>query len=178
MAKDNVKSSAAPNAANVGAKRGRKANAAKVTKIDFVAPEGASYVNGDGKFTEFPSDFNRKTHKPLTRKNFADEGYYYNLKADEFESKAKKFREAAAGLKLVGNVKDKSSAKKLLKMQQKMAELRAAMLQDDPNLDLDALLGTLGAINTPKASEAGSVEAAHEANGEAVAAETPETVTA
>lgn len=167
MAKPNVKNSAAPTTeAATPAKRGRKPGTGASKKIDFVTPEGATYVNDKGLFTVVPPDFDRKKHKPLSKKQFADEAYFLTLKADEFEARAKRLRAQVEDMKKLGGMKDKAKAKKLLSLQKRMAELQASILADDPGME--EFLAKLGQINAQKSEESGEV-----ASGEQVAPGTP-----
>lgn len=171
MAKPNLpaKNSVAPvaeapvpaNGNGTGKKRGRRPGAGPVKKIEFVPTPGAAYIDASGKFTSMPTEFDRKKHKPLSRKQFADEALFLNLQADEFERRAKRLRKQADDVKALGGLKDKAKAKKLLTLQAKMAALRASILADDPSM-LE-MLNKMGEINAQKAEE----------NGEAVAEGAP-----
>lgn len=143
------KNSAAPGTQSPQAATAKRKQVVK-KKDAFVAPDGAAYVVAEGegesrtvRFTEWPADFDPKTHKPLTRSQFADESVYYTHQADAFEARAKRFRGLATQSKQLGGLKDKTKAKKLLKMQARLNELRASIEAD--GTDVAALLQLLAA---------------------------------
>lgn len=135
------------------AKPGTKDEKAKKApkRIEFSAPEGAAYVNADGKFTAVPTDWDAKKHQPLKRKTFADDSQWLELRAQDYDRRAAALRKQAVEGKKLGNVKDKAKAKKLLGMQKRMEDLRKQLEAD--GIDVAALLG----------AQAEKVEAAVEA---------------
>jgi len=87
---------------------------------------------------EVPADFNAKTHKPLKKKDFAEDYLFFSYKAAEARAKADAWDARAKEEKQLGSSKKRAQAKKLLKMTAKMAELRK-MLEAD-GVDVDELI--------------------------------------
>lgn len=106
----------------------------KKVRTKFVVPEGG--------LKEWPTDHDPKVHKPLKSTDFADESVYWFHKADQLEKAAVAAREKAEQIKKLGGVKDVKKAKRLMQMQQKIAELKAQLASD--GTDVDALLASLG----------------------------------
>lgn len=93
-------------------------------------------------FKSTPGDFDWKSHKPLKKKDFASDDGFFIYKAEEFEAKAKAFRTQAEEAKKMGSTKDRAKAKRLVKMQEKMAELMKQLQAQ--GIDTEALLATAG----------------------------------
>jgi hypothetical protein len=106
---------------------------AKVERVEYTVPEGG--------FTEIPSDFSSKIHKPLKRKDFKDEALWFELRAAELEAKAKRARAEADNVRKLGGVKDRAKAKRLISMQKRMAEISEQLTAQ--GVDVAALLGSL-----------------------------------
>lgn len=79
------------------------------------------------KLTEIPADFDAKVHKPLSRHDFTDESVFLEAKANRFEALAKKLREEAAQVRVLGNVAQRNEVKKMLKLQSQLAELEKSL---------------------------------------------------
>lgn len=126
------------------AKPGNKDEKAKKEKIKRVAyPLPADPKSEDGgtlKLTEIPADWDPKLHKPLTKKDFAEDHLFFELKARQAEAAAAKFRKMGEDSKKVGNVADRAKAKKLQSMQKRMEELKAQLTAQ--GIDVNALLAS------------------------------------
>ena len=96
----------------------------------------------DGKavypFEIVPSDFNRKTHQRLSKKDFKDESVYFIHSAEQYERMAASLRKKASTSKIVGTGEDKKAAIKMLRMQEQMDLLRRQL--EGKGVDVDALL--------------------------------------
>lgn len=86
----------------------------------------------------WPEDFDASKHKPLKKTDFKNEAVWLDRKAEEAEEKAKRYRQEAETVRKIGSTKDQKKAKKLLKVQSELAELRKALAAD--GVDVDALL--------------------------------------
>lgn len=94
----------------------------KDAKYDVAVPEGFSFDE----------------HKALKKKNFEPDALYYEHRAVQLELKAKKFREKADEAKKYGSRKTQAMAKKTLKLQEKMDELKAQLAAQ--GIDVESLL--------------------------------------
>ena len=101
--------------------------------------DGPVQRNADGKFDAVPEGYSSKKHKPLLKADFVDDALWYLMKAAEYDRKAQWFRDQADQSKKLGGSKDKAAAKKLLKMQERFAELRKNL--ESQGIDVAALLG-------------------------------------
>lgn len=99
------------------------------------------YPVPEGKLDNWPDDYDPKTHKPLRGHHFKDESVYWLRRADELEDQAKKFRQKAEEIKQLGGVRDVKKAKRLIKMQKQLAELKKAL--GDEGADVDAILASV-----------------------------------
>ena len=138
MKKTNPAPSAAP-----GTKE-PKAKKEKVAKVKYTAPAGSAWVDDKGLLTRWPDDFDPKRHKGLDRKQFAEEHVFFSLQADRLEAAAVKMRERAEESKKLGNVKDRTRAKKLLAAQKRLEALKAEMISE--GVDVDDLLASMAAV--------------------------------
>ena len=112
-----------------------KAKAKRADTVPFLA-EGAPKLTSP----ETPEGYNTSKHKPLSKSDFSEEYIYLQYKAGEYERKAAKLRSEAETIQKLGNASDRKQAKKLMQMQQKMAEL-ARELSADGGIDLASILG-------------------------------------
>jgi len=113
---------------------GQKAPSGKRTVHPSVGNEDVKVY----PFTETPGDFDFDTHVALKKKDFAADHMYYTFQAEKLDFKATMFREKAEEARKMGSAKERSKAKRLRKMQTKMAELRAQL--EAQGLDVDELL--------------------------------------
>lgn len=118
--------SAAPAA---GGKKG-KGKKEKKTRVAYAIPEGG--------LTEWPADFDPKKHKPLARAAFKDETVWLDKKATLHEEAAKKLREEAENIRTLGPSASSAKARKLLKVQNELDELRAMLAAQ--GVDPDVML--------------------------------------
>lgn len=125
-----------------------KAKKEKVERVDYPIVAGTewSVTTGEGdaavtKLTAWPTDHDPKVHKPLTRKDFADEAVFYDVQADRLERQAKKFRDKAAETRTLGNVKERVKAKKLIAAMKRMEDMKAELVAS--GVDLEALMKSL-----------------------------------
>lgn len=109
----------------------------------FPIPEGFDGDwEGGPKLTspEQPANFDRYKHKTLSKSDFASEIVYLEFRARDYEARAAKLRAEIETVKKLGNAADRAKAKKLMSMQQRMAEL-AKELSEDGTVDLASILG-------------------------------------
>lgn len=100
-------------------------------------------IGGDAyPFKEVPADFDYDAHKPLKKRDFAEDYVYLEYKAAECEAKAAQFRKEAEECKKLGSSSARAAAKRLVKMTEKMAELQAQLAA--AGVDVDALLKQAG----------------------------------
>lgn len=85
-----------------------------------------------------PEDFDFKTNKSLKKRDFTADYLFYEYRALECDFKAAAFRIVAEEVKKLGSAKDRSSAKRLVKLQEKMAELKTQLTEQ--GVDVDELL--------------------------------------
>ena len=111
-----------------GAAPGVKEPKAKKEKKKRVAYPGLkNSANEPVKLEALPSDFDPKVHKPLGRKDFANESTFWLLKAANAEKAAAKYKQFAEDAGKAGAVKGNATAKRLLALQRKLAEVEAAL---------------------------------------------------
>ena len=89
-------------------------------------------------FSTLPGDFDFGKHKALKKKDFIADHQFFSYRADELRHKADEMTAKAEEAKVLGSTKDRAKAKRLRKMQEKMAELRKSLEED--GVDVDALL--------------------------------------
>jgi hypothetical protein len=86
-----------------------------------------------------PENFSFAQHKTLKRKNFATDELYYLHRATEMTFKADAFKTKATEAKSLGaNRATHGKAKRLVRLQDKIAELKAQLTEQ--GIDVDALL--------------------------------------
>jgi len=100
--------------------------------------------NKDEKIYPFkaavPEGYNFKEFKPLKKKDFVDDATYLEYRAAECEAKAVAFKAQAEEARKIGSSKDKQKAKRLIKLQEKMDELKKQL--QDQGIDVESLLKT------------------------------------
>lgn len=92
-------------------------------------------------FKELPGDFDFATMKGLKKKDFATDAAYYEYRAKELEARAAKFRTQAEEAKKMGTSAERKNAKRLVKLREKMDELKAQLAAQ--GVDVESLLNTL-----------------------------------
>ena len=85
-----------------------------------------------------PEDFDFATCKSLKKKDFKEDYLYFEFRAEECDFRAAAFREEAAEVKKLGSAKDRGRAKRLIKMTEKMGELKKQL--KNQGIDVDKLL--------------------------------------
>lgn len=85
-----------------------------------------------------PEGFDFKTNKSLKKKDFKEDYLYFEHRAAECDFKAVAYREEAVEVKKLGSAKSRGSAKRLVKLQDKMAELKKQLT--DQGVDVEKLL--------------------------------------
>lgn len=131
MAKDKNNAARPERPAPVKTKKpGRKAHPSVGNKDTSVYP-----------FKALPEDFDFATMKGLKKKDFATDAAYYEYRAKELEARAAKFRTQAEEAKKMGTGTERKNAKRLVKLQEKMAELKAQLSAQ--GVDVESLLKTL-----------------------------------
>ena len=112
--------------------------AAKTSKrVEYPGIGGDAYP-----FKSVPADFDYDAHKPLKKRDFAEEYMYLEYKAAECEAKASQFRKEAEECKKLGSSSARAAAKRLVKMTEKMGELTQQLKA--AGVDVDALLKQAG----------------------------------
>lgn len=104
----------------------------KIEKIDYPR------TDSDPKFESVPDDWDTAKHNPLKKKDFEKEEVYFYMRADQLEAAAQKMRRKGEYSAKFGSSKDAVKAKRLKKMQEKMAELQKQLEAD--GVDVEALL--------------------------------------
>lgn len=99
-----------------------------------------------------PEGYNFDVNKPLKKKNFVTEDLFYMYRAAEMEHKAAQFRAKAEEAKKLGTGTEKNKAKKLIKMQERIEELKQSLAAQ--GIDVEKLLAELAAKNAAEAAEA------------------------
>lgn len=90
-------------------------------------------------FTEIePKGFDFKTHKSLKKRDFAADHLFYLYRATELDNKAAAFRKQAEDAEKLGSVKDRGRMKRLVKLQDKVAELKQQL--EAQGVDVEELL--------------------------------------
>ena len=145
MAKVNPRTKSGPKTNPASAKPGTQDQTGKKEKVKrteypgLIGPEDPETKKPTRlKLTQVPEDFDSKLHKPLRKGDFEKEYTYLLMKADELEAKAKKLRDEAALSDKLGSSADRAKAKKLVKMQERMAELQKQL--EDAGIDVESLL--------------------------------------
>lgn len=98
--------------------------------------EGGPLIEGP----DVPADFDAKKHLSLRKSDFKNEVDYLEFKARDYEEKAQKARKEIETIKKLGTAADRNKAKKLMTLQQRMAEL-ARELSEDGSVNLAEILG-------------------------------------
>jgi hypothetical protein len=108
---------------------------AKATKGPPKKLEYPVLTDDEGKsvlLTEVPEDFDRKRHKMLTRAQFEDPCVWLLWQAKILEDKAEVYKKEAEQIAALGtNAVVRKKATQLLKLQQQMEELTAALAAQD-----------------------------------------------
>lgn len=90
-------------------------------------------------FTEVePEGFDFKVHKSLKKRDFAADHLFYLYRATELDNKAAAFRKQAEDAEKLGSVKDRGRMKRLVKLQDKVAELKQQL--EAQGVDVEELL--------------------------------------
>jgi hypothetical protein len=82
-----------------------------------------------------PPGFNFLNYKPLKKKNFATEALYYEHRVAEMDFKSDSFAAQAEEARKFGDSKQRNKAKKIVKLNEKMAELRKQLTAQGINVD-------------------------------------------
>lgn len=119
---------------DTGKKRGR----AKMNKTDYRAKDAP-------KLDEWPADFNKEIHKPLTVDDFNAEDVYWDKKAEEYDKRAKTCRKNADLFRKFGSAEKRKAAENAVKLTEKLAALKAELEASgismaDINVDLSVLM--------------------------------------
>lgn len=89
-------------------------------------------------FKELPADFDFKTMRGLSKKDFATDAAFFEYKAKGLEAQAANFRVLAENARKLGSSAERNKAKKLVKLQEQMAELSKQLAAQ--GIDVNALL--------------------------------------
>jgi hypothetical protein len=90
---------------------------------------------------ELPEGYNSSKHKPLAKSDFIDEPTFLRFKAHECQRKADRYLKEAETVEKLGNAADRTRAKKLISMHQRMMDLAKELSSGDSPLDLAEILG-------------------------------------
>ena len=89
-----------------------------------------------------PEGFDFKVHKSLKKKDFTADHLFYLFRAVEMDNKAAVFRKQAEEAEKLGSSKDRGKLKRLVKLQDKIAELKQQL---EAQLGVDAVKDILKA---------------------------------
>lgn len=95
----------------------------------------------DVKVETVPDDFDPKKHKPLKKKNFTEEHFFFTFRADAFRRLATRFDVKSKESKLLGATGNQVKARRLVKMQAKIKELQEQL--QSQGVDTDALMANV-----------------------------------
>lgn len=119
-----------------------KANKATTIAIKDVKPEKVKkgkveFKPGtDVKYgVPVPEGFDFSTYKPLKKKNFETEALYFRHRATEMEEKSLSFIAKAQESEKYGSTADRKKAKQLVKLTQKIKELKAKLTDEGINVE-------------------------------------------
>lgn len=138
MVKVQVPSKAPTATAPASARPGTKDDKGAKEKKQRVKYPGLTKDGKAVKLAAIPDDYDPKVHKPLGRKDLEDESLWYELKARDFERKAKLMREKGEESKKLGSVADRAKAKRLLALQKRFNELKQKLTSQ--GMDVESLL--------------------------------------
>jgi len=85
-----------------------------------------------------PEGFSFKVNKPLKKRDFSADHLFFSYRAEEMDIKAAAFRAQAEEAKKIGSSADRNRVKRVLKLQEKMDELKAQLTAQ--GIDVQALL--------------------------------------
>lgn len=118
--------------------------AANVTtkKDDAKVKKNQTFSVKDAPFeTAMPDGFSFDTHKPIKRTHFAHDKYYFEHRALCFDHKAAMNRALAEEAAQFGSRKERMAAKKLQRMNSKIAELTAELKA--AGVDVESILAAI-----------------------------------
>lgn len=126
----------------------KKEKPPKPERREFPLEAPASVLNAEGKLTTSDPDshgYNRKEHKPLKKKDFADEGTFAGWKAVQMRAhgealiaKSERMAKDAELLRQFGDPKKKAKVKRLGKLADSLAALKAQLAAE--GLDVESIL--------------------------------------
>ena len=129
-------------------KASARPNTPAVTRQDSKSKR-VTYPNlPDTGLESIPEDFDHSLHLPLKRTDFKAEHIWFEMRADELERKAAQFRRQAELSRKLGNKEDRAKAKRLAKINDQLAQLRAELEAAGHNPD-----DLLSALNMGGSSE-------------------------
>lgn len=137
---------AAP-AATQSTKPGEPAPAAKKEKTKRVPYPGIKADDkgkGTVKLKDFPTDFDPKLHKQLTRKDFENDAPLLRKRAEELRVRASKLDKEAQDAETLGSASQRQAAKKLRGMVGRIGELTKDL--EAQGIDVDAMFPGLKAL--------------------------------
>jgi len=139
-----------------GDAKAKKEKKEKQPKVDYKAPDGAAFVNAEGKFTASPEGYDSRKHVKLTKKDFAEEHVFFGWLADKAQHTADKLRKKAEESKKLGGLKEKGKAKKMLKAMAEYAklekELRGELGDDEVNKLMQQAMDSIKNAGAPEAA--------------------------
>ncbi len=139
-------SAAAPGTQAPEGKKEKKPKPERVPRVPYPVPEGG--------LADWPADFDAKKHKPLGRKDFANEGKYLIRKAEHLEKLAAAYRHEAETGERLGGVKDKGRAKKLIKLNEQFEALKNQLAAE--GIDVATILAGLQSTAKSAAESTGN----------------------
>jgi hypothetical protein len=121
-------------------KPGKADKADKPARVKKSKPEFPGLEDGKLKVA-VPSGWEWGKFKPLKRSAFEAEYLHLEHKAAELQAKAQTLLEKAEESKKMGAGKERGKAKRLIKLQERMAELRETLEKE--GVDVNALLASV-----------------------------------
>jgi len=112
----------------------------KTGRVDF-----SGIGNKDPELYPFkdavPEGFDFKLHRALKKRDFSADYLFYEFRAAEMDYKGSLFRDQAEEAKKLGSAADRGRAKRLIKLQEKMSELKEQLTAQ--GINVDELLATV-----------------------------------
>lgn len=134
--------SAKPGTADTVAVKAKKPKTKKAKKAAYPGLYGKNEAGEEVrvKLKAIPTDYDPKTHKPFSRKDFDDQSLWFELRARACEVKAAEWRKRGEEEKSLEGNSEKAKTKRALKMQAKYAEILADLRKSLGNEVVDKML--------------------------------------
>jgi len=119
----------------------------KTKKVTYPGLKPDVAGKGTAKLTAWPTDHDEKQHLPLRKSDFENEAPWLIHRAEFLEGVAKRLRVEAEQSLTLGNKADRVKAKRLTRLQDQMAAVRAELAAS--GVDVDKLMA---GVAMPKAA--------------------------